>query len=111
MTVRGFVTLLMILTAVPIVGFVVNYFAKSRWYRNQVGWNYLVFMAIIGEFLVLSLWYRITGHHAPEWLAVTCWGQIMMAAWWRWGLLIKSQREQRRQLKEAKAKARAQHIK
>jgi hypothetical protein len=55
-TLKQFVTLLIILTTIPVVTFVANYFFRSKWYKNAAGWNLLFFYGGCGratDFLAL----------------------------------------------------------
>lgn len=95
-------TALMIATAIPIVGFVLNYFFRFQWYKNVGGWNLLLFMAVVGEFLVLAIYVRVTGHRFPDWFASLLWVQLAPLAWWRLLILVDVEYKQRRQKRKAK---------
>lgn len=101
-------SVVMWLTAIAVITFVFNYFLRFPWYKNQGGWNLLLFMAVIGEFLLLSLYARKTGKQFPELFKFASWMQIMPLAWWRLGILvwveIKQRRKRRGQSIEEKAK-------
>lgn len=93
---RTVATVLMLLTAVPIVAFVANYFLRFKWYKNSAGWNMLLFMAVVGEFLLLALYDRLPGKDFPEWFRALAWLQLAPLAWWRLMILIEVEIKQRR---------------
>jgi hypothetical protein len=101
-TLKQFVTLLIILTTIPVVTFVANYFFRSKWYKNAAGWNLLLFMAVVAELLIFSLYVRITHHQFPGWFGAICWIQLMAVSWWRLILLIIAQARQKDAVRRAK---------
>lgn len=93
-------TLLILVTALPVVGFVINYFFRFPWYKNVGGWNLLVFMAVVAEFLSVLLWSRIEHHRVPEYIQAVLWMQFAPVAWWRLFILVNVEIRQRRRQRE-----------
>lgn len=89
-------TLLILATTVPVVVFVINYCTRFPWYKNQGGWNLLIFMAVVGEFLILTIYARVTRHTFPDWLEPFMWLQLAAASWHRLLILVEVEVRQRR---------------
>jgi hypothetical protein len=71
--------------------FVVLYAVLAPFYMNEAGWNVMVFMIIVAAMVCQSMYFRISGVRAPEWLSVLDWGLVSVVIWWRVTILVREQ--------------------
>lgn len=79
--------------------FVIAYAALAPFYRSEEGWNVMTFMVVVVLMIVQSVYFRLSGTRAPEWLSSLDWGLINAVVWWRFTLVIRRQLARRRSTK------------
>lgn len=84
-------TLFVCATALGAFLFCVTYAVVAPFYKTEHGWNFMTFMAVVFTMVTLSMYFRVVGGRAPEWLASVTWGAAAACIWWRISILIRAQ--------------------
>jgi K+ transporter len=107
---QGLTDFLVIATVIPAV-LSVAFYARSPWWRSQVGQHLFAYMAIVALMLLLAT-VPLVLKPPPGWFGdvyLGCFALFMVVSWWRLELILSEQRETARRARRGRRRAEKTH--